>query len=122
MDRQRLGAAGERLAARYLEGQGYRVVARNVRLPPWGEIDLVAERDGTLALVEVRVRRGQAFGGALASITPAKRARMVRAALAYLATLGDAAPPARIDVVAVTLDRLGRPVRIEHVVNAVEAE
>ncbi len=122
MDRQRLGAAGERLAARYLEGQGYRVVARNVRLPPWGEIDLVAERDGTLALVEVRVRRGQAFGGALASITPTKRARMVRAALAYLATLGDAAPPARIDVVAVTLDRLGRPVGIEHVINAVEAE
>jgi putative endonuclease len=122
MDRQRLGAAGERLAARYLEGQGYRVVARNVRLPPWGEIDLVAERDGTLALVEVRVRRGQAFGGALASITPTKRARMVRAALAYLATLGDAAPPARIDVVAVTLDWLGRPVGIEHVINAVEAE
>ncbi len=122
MDRRRLGAAGERLAARYLEGQGYRVVARNVRLPPWGEIDLVAERDGTLALVEVRVRRGQAFGGALGSITPAKRARMLRAALVYLAALGDAAPPARIDVVAVTLDRLGRLVRIEHVINAVEAE
>lgn len=122
MDRRRLGAAGERLAARYLEGQGYRVVAHNVRLPPWGEIDLVAERDGTLALVEVRVRRGQAFGGALGSITPAKRARMLRAALVYLAALGDAAPPARIDVVAVTLDRLGRLVRIEHVINAVEAE
>jgi putative endonuclease len=122
MDRRRLGAAGEWLAARYLEGQGYRVVARNVRLPPWGEIDLVAERDGTLALVEVRVRRGQAFGGALGSITPAKRARMLRAALIYLAALGDAAPPARIDVVAVTLDRLGRLVRIEHVINAVEAE
>ncbi len=122
MDRHRLGAAGERLAARYLEGQGYRVVARNVRLPPWGEIDLVAERDGTLVLVEVRLRRGRVFGGALASITPAKRVRMLRAALAYLAALGDAAPPARIDVVAVTLDHLGRPVHIEHVVNAVEAE
>lgn len=122
MDRRYLGAAGERLAAQYLEGQGYRVVARNVRLPPWGEIDLVAERDGTLALVEVRVRRGQAFGGALGSITPAKRARMLRTALAYLVALGDAAPPARIDVVAVTLDRLGRLMRIEHVINAVEAE
>jgi Holliday junction resolvase-like predicted endonuclease len=47
---------------------------------------------------------------------------MLRAALVYLAALGDAAPPARIDVVAVTLDRLGRLVRIEHVINAVEAE
>lgn len=122
MDRRRLGAAGERLAARYLEGQGYRVLARNVRLPPWGEIDLVAERDGTLVLVEVRVRRGQAFGGALASIGPTKRMRMLRTALAYLATLGDTAPPARIDLVAITLDRAGRPVHINHITNAVEAE
>lgn len=122
MDHRRLGAAGERLAARYLEGQGYRVLAQNVRLPPWGEIDLVAERDGTLVLVEVRVRRGQAFGGALASIGPTKRTRMLRTALAYLATLGDAAPPARIDLVAITLDRAGRPVHINHITNAVEAE
>lgn len=122
MDRRRLGAAGERLAARYLEGQGYRVLAQSVRLPPWGEIDLVAERDGTLVLVEVRLRRGQAFGGALASIGPIKRMRLLRTALAYLATLGDAAPAARIDLVAITLDRAGRLVHIDHIPNAVEAE
>jgi Holliday junction resolvase-like predicted endonuclease len=73
-------------------------------------------------LVEVRVRRGHAFGGALASIGPTKRTRMLRTALAYLATLGDAPPPARIDLVAITLDRAGRPVHIIHITNAVEAE
>jgi putative endonuclease len=116
-----LGARGEQLAAAYLEQHGYHIRARNVRLPPWGEIDVVAERDGELALVEVRIRRGARLGGPLESISPAKRARMLRAAQAYLTGLGDDPPPARIDVIGITLDSASRLERIEHVENAVEA-
>ena len=115
-----LGARGEQLAAAHLERQGYTVRARNVRLPPWGEIDIVAERDGVLVLVEVRTRRGDRFGGPLDSLTPAKRRRMVRAAYAYLSRLGDDPPPARIDVIGVSLDLRGRLISIEQVENAVE--
>jgi putative endonuclease len=116
-----LGRLGERLAAAHLEGQGYRLLARNVRLPPWGEIDLVAEKAGILVLVEVRLRRGERYGGPLGSISPAKRARMLNAARAYLLARGDEARPARIDVVGITLDGRGRLVGVEHVENAVEA-
>lgn len=119
--RTSLGARGEQLAAEFLGKRGYAIRARNVRLPPWGEIDIVAERDGTLALIEVRIRRGARLGGPLESIGPAKRSRMLNVAQAYLTSLGDDPPSARIDVVAITLDATGRLVNIVHVENAIEA-
>lgn len=115
-----LGALGEQLARVHLEAKGYRIVAGNVRVPPWGEIDIVAEQDGILALVEVRLRRGTRFGDAAASLTVAKQARMRRAAFGYLATLGDGAPPARIDLIAVSLDRRGSLIDITHLESVVE--
>jgi putative endonuclease len=121
-EKRALGALGERLAAGRLRRDGYAIVATNVALRPWGEIDIVAARDGILALVEVRARRGDRFGGAALSITPAKRRRMLHAAAAYLARLGDAPPSARIDVILVNFDGAGRLIGIEHIENAVEAE
>ena len=119
--RSELGRLGERLAAGHLRRTGYTIVAQNVAVRPWGEIDIVAQRESVLALVEVRTRRGERFGGAALSITPAKRRRMLNAASAYLARFGDAPPPARIDVVLVSFDRAGRLQGIEHIENAVEA-
>jgi putative endonuclease len=115
-----LGAFGERLAAGFLRRAGYRIVATNVPVRPWGEIDIVAQRDGVLALVEVRTRRGDHFGGAAWSITPTKQRRMLRAAQAYLAGFNPETPPARIDVILVNLDGRGRLLGIEHIENAVE--
>lgn len=108
--RAQAGARAEAMAARFLERQGLAVVARNVRYR-LGEIDLVARDGGTLVFVEVRLRRRAAFGGAAASITAAKRARIRAAAELYLARLARI-PPCRID--ALLLDALD-PARIEWV-------
>ena len=116
-----LGAFGERLAAGHLRRIGYQILATNVAVRPWGEIDIVARRDGVLVLVEVRTRRGDRFGGAAWSITPTKQRRMLRAAQAYLATFSADTPPARIDLILVNLDRYGKLLGIEHIENAVEA-
>ncbi len=51
-DRRSLGAEGETQAARYLMGKRYRIAARNVRAGGV-EIDLVAQKAGTLVFVEV---------------------------------------------------------------------
>lgn len=102
------GAQAEALAAAFLESRGLAIVARNVR-NRFGEIDLVADEHGTLVFVEVRLRRSRGYGGAAASITSAKRARLVAAAETYLATL-PRTPPCRID--AVLLDALD-PARVE---------
>jgi putative endonuclease len=102
------GTAAEDLAARYLAARGLAIVERNWRRR-CGELDLVARDGDTLVFVEVRLRRGGAFGGAAASITAAKRARIVAAAQLYLARL-PRTPPCRFD--AVLLDALD-PARIE---------
>lgn len=110
------GARAEDLAADFLSRRGLAIVARNFRTR-MGEIDVIARDRGTLVFVEVRLRSGAAFGGAAASITAAKRARLLAAADAYLATL-DRVPPCRFD--AVLLDALD-PARIAWVRDVIEA-
>ncbi|MEP7208093.1 MAG: YraN family protein [Casimicrobiaceae bacterium] len=97
------GAAAEALAARYLGARGLAVVARNWKTRR-GEIDLIVRDGATLVFVEVRLRRSAQFGGAAASITARKRARLIAAAEHYLAAL-PVAPPCRFD--AILLDDLG---------------
>lgn len=91
------GARAEGLAADYLMRRGLAIVARNFRTRA-GEIDLIARDGRTLVFVEVRLRRSSAYGGAAESITPRKRARLVAAASAYLASLGGE-PPCRFDAI-----------------------
>ena len=102
------GANAEALAARFLSRRGLAIVERNWRRR-CGELDLVARDGDTLVFVEVRLRRRGDFGGAAASITAAKRARLVNAANLYLARL-PRTPPCRFD--AILLDALD-PAHIE---------
>lgn len=98
------GVEAEQAAADYLAARGLRLVARNWRCKG-GEIDLVMRDGTTLVFVEVRARGGMGFGGAAASITAAKQARVILAARHYLATKGVDAP-CRFDVVLVQNGRL----------------
>jgi len=101
----RQGALAEDRALTYLQRQGLAAVVRNYRCKG-GEIDLIMRAaDDTLVFVEVRQRSGRGFGGAAASVTPAKQRRVLRAASHYLATL-DRLPPCRVDVVAMEPGRL----------------
>ncbi len=78
------GKLAEDLAARFLEKRGLKVLARNFRRRG-GEIDLVCRDGKALVFVEVRLRRNAAYGGAGASITAGKQARIILAARHYLA-------------------------------------
>jgi putative endonuclease len=77
------GYAAEAEAAALLERKGARIVARNVRCRG-GEVDLVIDDGGTLAFVEVRLRKDARFGGAAASVTATKQHRVVLAAQFFL--------------------------------------
>lgn len=99
------GAQAEDHALAWLERQGLTLVVRNYRCKA-GEIDLIMRApDGTLVFVEVRQRRGPAYGGAVASITPAKQRRLWAAAGHYLGTLGQT-PACRFDVLALEQGRV----------------
>ncbi len=119
-ERRDLGDFGERLAAAHLEAAGYRIIDRNWRNGRLGEIDLVAVRDGVVAFVEVRTRKGDAFGPAIESLTPRKQARLLALADAYVQSHEGLPAEARIDVVAVDLAPDGRLLSLEHVERAVE--
>jgi putative endonuclease len=116
--KRRLGRRGEEIAAAYLGGQGYQVLARNWRCPV-GELDIVAREGETLAFVEVRTRRGDRYGTPEESITPAKQTKLVELAQTYLQEHGLADEKWRIDVVAVEMDRRGRVTRLNLIRNAV---
>lgn len=55
------GKIGEEIAKNYLEKQGYKILEQNFKTK-YAEIDLVAEKDKELIIVEVRTKRGDLFG------------------------------------------------------------
>jgi putative endonuclease len=77
------GADGERLAAEYLRIRGLTVLGRNLRCKA-GELDLVCLDGGVLAIIEVRQRANTEFGGALGSVTPTKRRKIILATRYFL--------------------------------------
>jgi len=102
--RQISGAAGEDAALDHLRRHGLTLVERNFRCKG-GEIDLVMRDGAALVFVEVRRRADDRHGGAAASVTPAKQARLLLAAQLYLQRYR--VPPAcRFDVVAIDGDRI----------------
>ena len=94
---QLAGSGAEDEAERLLTRHGLEILARNYRTR-LGEIDLVARDGATLVFVEVRSRASERFGGALESVTPAKRRRLAAAARHYLSKL-TREPPCRFDVI-----------------------
>jgi putative endonuclease len=117
MDRRSaLARAGEDLAARFLESHGWHVVARNVRYGRAGEIDIVAERDGVIAFVEVKTRRTDRFGTPAEAVTWRKQQRIRSLARAYLARAKPRANAVRFDVVEVRAS--GTTPDVTHLENA----
>lgn len=51
--RKSVGRTGEDIACLFLERKGYKIIERNYR-KPWGEIDIIAEKDGAIRFVEVK--------------------------------------------------------------------
>lgn len=97
-----LGQSAESRAEAFLQSRGLKLLARNWRCR-FGEIDLVMQEGATLVFIEVRLRNRSDYGGAAASVTPAKQKKLLAAARQYLATL-KTLPPCRFDVVALTGD------------------
>lgn len=97
------GDIAERLARDFLQSQGLQWVCGNFRCKV-GELDLVMRDGEALVIVEVRFRQSEQFGGALASITRQKQARIVAATQHYVIINRLSHCAIRFDVVAVSGD------------------
>ena len=90
------GEQAEALALRYLQSKGLKLIAQNYRCR-YGEIDLIMRDGKTTVFTEVRLRKSNAFGGALASVDGNKQRRILTAARHYLSEQRGV-PPCRCDV------------------------
>lgn len=104
-----IGDRGERIAADYLEGKGYRIIERQYRFER-AEVDLVCfepaadySEGGDLVFVEVKTRTGLGFGRPEEAVTEEKKRHLIKAAEAYLHENRMDGMPCRFDVVAVVL-------------------
>lgn len=102
--RQQLGLDGEQCAVDALVARGYVMLARRYRTR-LGELDIVARDGDTLVFVEVKARRGGAFGQPGDAVDWRKRRRLVRLAQAFLAEARLYQVPVRFDVVGIVWRR-----------------
>ena len=120
---RRLGEWGERQAWLHLEGKGYSLLERNFRCRA-GEVDIVASQGDQLVFVEVKARRGNAYGTAEESISPVRAERLAEVAEEYLQarlTGGFTSGTSwRIDLLCLNMDRSGKLLSVNHIENAVE--
>lgn len=121
-----LGRRGERVAARYLAGQGLKVIGRNLQTTA-GEADLLCEdrSTGGVVLVEVKTRRrdsaDRGHDEPERQITALKRSRLLGIARVLRRANGWEGRPFRIDVVAVDFVPTQRRPVVRHHMNAVSA-
>lgn len=113
--KQAFGELGERIAERWLRRQGWRVVQRRYR-SGHRDIDLVVERDGTVAFVEVKARRGSQFGDPVEAVNWSKQKQLIRSASTWIDRHGKPSESYRFDVVGVLVE--GERVRVRHIANA----
>lgn len=103
--RKRLGNYGEEIASKYLLRNGYRILARNYRRHPYGEIDIIAQDDvmKELVFVEVKTRRKLSYGQPHESVTWQKIERIRKTAYSFMFERRLCSVPCRIDVIEILL-------------------
>jgi putative endonuclease len=111
-----LGRRGEQWAVEYLRRKGYQILERNFHARR-GEIDIIARQGDQIVFVEVKTARGKSFGSPRDWVDFRKQARLIHAAVVYLAMKQDT--DCRFDVIAIELDRI-KP-RLTHIINAFSA-
>lgn len=114
--RKQLGRRGEQAAVRELLRRHYRIIDRNYTCRT-GEIDIIAEHNGTLVFVEVKTRSSRSWEDPLEAVTPQKQERIYRAARHFMAGYR-VQPSIRFDVVSVITDHGGDAPQVSLLENA----
>ena len=113
MDKRKEGSKYEDAAAEYLENAGYKILERNF-YTHFGELDIIAWKDGIIVFVEVKYRKSLKRGHPLEAVTKTKQQRIFKSAVYYLYKEGKENAACRFDVIGI-LDG-----SVTHIENAFE--
>ncbi len=101
-DSNKTGAYGEKFTAEYLIKSGYTIKQTNY-CSKYGEIDIIAEKDGVLCFVEVKTRSLNCAFEPVYAVNESKRKKIIKTAYQYIFDFQyDGA--ARFDVALLILD------------------
>ena len=113
-----IGNIGEHKASNYLKNHGYKIRERNFRAKT-GEIDIIAEKNGVTAFVEVKTRTQEIYGIPAEAVNYYKQKNIIKTANVYLMRYGFE-KVCRFDVIEVFLTKniFGYKAKINHIENA----
>ncbi|MFT4683447.1 MAG: putative endonuclease [Flavobacteriales bacterium] len=109
-----LGKKGEQLAIDYLVEKGYTILDKNWRFQK-AEIDIIAQKENTLAVVEVKTRSSDYFGNPQDFVNPKKIQLSVSAINEYVISK-DLNVDVRFDIIAIL--KTEKETKIEHLEDA----
>jgi len=107
------GKQGEDIAVEMLRTKGYVILERNWK-NKFGEIDIIAKKDGVLVFVEVKTKVGELFGLPEEMVGGKKLHKVRHMATIYM---NGKETLCRIDVVAIVLAENGSVSRLTHYEN-----
>ena len=110
-----IGDIGENAAAKYLKKQKYKILERNYR-KTYGEIDIIAEKDGVLSFVEVKTRKSDEFGRPCEFVNFKKQERIKKTAMSYICE-NELDPYISFDIIEVYAYN-GKIKNINHIISA----
>jgi len=113
-----LGKKAEDLAVEFLQKKGYKILIRNFRYQK-AEIDIIAEKDSLIIVIEVKARSTDAFNLPQEAVNKRKISLIVSATNHYLEEFKKD-QEVRFDIISVLPDEKGKLV-IEHITDAFEA-
>lgn len=117
-DHNDFGKIAEDMAADYLQKRGYKILARNFRFQK-AEIDIIAEKDELIIIVEVKARSTEVFMLPQEAVTKTKIRSIVMAANHYLEEF-DKQNEVRFDIISILPDE-NKNLAIEHIIDAFQA-
>lgn len=113
-DHNELGVKGEELAFNYLVKKGYKILSKNYRFKR-NEIDIIAEIDKTLIIVEVKTRGSRFLAGPEETVTKSKQKKIIKVANEYIQE-HEVDLDTRFDIISIILNE--KETSIEHLIDA----
>lgn len=111
-----LGKLGEELAVDFLKENGYDILETNWTFQK-AEVDIIAQKENILAVVEVKTRSSLDFGSPEDFVKPKKIKLLVKAINEYVIS-NDFYVEVRFDIIAINVKEKGKNFEIVHLVDA----